>query len=181
MPLQQTDAPIYYMQNGAWPISESEIRAAHPNTSFPSPFVAPDEYAPVFPSLRPEYNPVTQRAQEVAPALAVNGSYGQQWGVVELFATQLERGEAISADTEAKRIAAVPASVSPRQIRQALTRSGLRASVEAAVAAGDQDTKDWYEFATEFDINNPIVGALGMTLGVTRRQMEDLWTMGGAL
>ena len=38
-------------------------------------------------------------------------------------------------------------SISPRQIRQALTHANLRASVEATVLAGDQDLKDWWEFA----------------------------------
>ena len=72
-------------------------------------------------------------------------------------------------------------SVSPRQIRQALTRAGLRASVEAAVAAGDQDTKDWYEFATQFERSSPIVAALGVALSVTSAQLDDLWTLAGTL
>ena len=89
--------------------------------------------------------------------------------------------EEIAADVEAKRIAAIPASVSPRQIRQALSRAGLRASVEAAVAAGDQDTKDWYEFATEFQRNSPHVIEVGVALGITELQLDDLWTLAGSL
>lgn len=84
-------------------------------------------------------------------------------------------------EIEAERKAAVPASVSPRQIRQALTRAGLRASVEVAVAAGDQDTKDWYEFATEFDRASPVVAALGVALSVSPTQLDDLWTLAGSL
>jgi hypothetical protein len=75
----------------------------------------------------------------------------------------------------------VPKSVSPRQIRQALTRAGLRTSVEAAVAAGDQDTKDWYEFATQFERSSPIVAALGAALSVTDVQLDALWTLAGTL
>lgn len=75
----------------------------------------------------------------------------------------------------------VPQSVSPRQIRQALTRAGLRASVEAAVAAGDQDTKDWYEFATFFERSNPVVAALGAALNVSDAQLDDLWTLADSL
>jgi len=78
-------------------------------------------------------------------------------------------------------VATPPASVSPRQIRQALTRAGLRASVEAAVAAGDQDTKDWYEFATAFERSNPVVAALGAALNVTDAQLDDLWALAGSL
>lgn len=75
----------------------------------------------------------------------------------------------------------VPETVSPRQIRQALTRAGLRASVEAAVAAGDQDTKDWYEFATVFERNNHVVAALGQALSVSDTQLDDLWRLAATL
>ena len=75
----------------------------------------------------------------------------------------------------------VPESVTPRQIRQALTRAGLRASVEAAVVAGDQDTKDWYEFATEFRRDSPVVAALAAGLGVTAPQLDDLWRLAATL
>lgn len=75
----------------------------------------------------------------------------------------------------------IPQSVSPRQIRQALTRAGLRASVEAAVAAGDQDTKDWYEFATAFERSNPVVAELGAALNVSDAQLDDLWILAASL
>jgi hypothetical protein len=76
---------------------------------------------------------------------------------------------------------AVPESVTPRQIRQALTRAGLRTSVEDAVAAGDQDTKDWYEFATEFRRDSPVVAALAVALSVTDEQLDDLWRLAATL
>ena len=72
-------------------------------------------------------------------------------------------------------------SVSPRQIRQALTRAGLRATVEAAVAAGDQDTKDWWEFSTVFERSNPVVLAMGTALSVSEKQIDDLWILAGTL
>lgn len=78
--------------------SESDIRAAHPNTSFPDPFVAPDEYALVFPTPQPTYNSVTQRAQETTPVLTAKGHWEQQWKVVELFDTQAEKDAAMSAN-----------------------------------------------------------------------------------
>jgi hypothetical protein len=59
-----------------------------------------------------------------------------------------------------------PIIVSPRQIRQALTAAGLRAQVEAAVAAGDQDLKDWWEFATQFEEDHPMVVGMAQGLGV---------------
>ena len=75
----------------------------------------------------------------------------------------------------------IPQSVSPRQIRQALTRAGLRDGVEAAVAAGDQDTKDWYEFATVFERSNPHVVAMGTALGVSELQLDELFTLAATL
>ena len=71
--------------------------------------------------------------------------------------------------------------ISPRQIRQALTRAGLRAAVEAAVAAGDQDLKDWYEFSTAFERLNPQVMAMGEALSVSHASLDDLWALGASL
>lgn len=75
----------------------------------------------------------------------------------------------------------VPTSISPRQIRQALTRKGLRAAVEAAVAAGDQDIKDWWEFSTVCERDNEHVISMATALGVTDAQLDDLWTLGATL
>jgi hypothetical protein len=154
--------------------TEQDIRADNPNTSFPVPFVAPDGYAYVFPAPA-VYDPVTQTATETTPEQTVLGHWEQRWTVTD------KTPEVIAAEAEAKRIAAIPASVSPRQIRQALTRAGLRTSVEAAVAAGDQDTKDWYEFATAFDRASPVVAALGVALSVSPTQLDDLWTLAATL
>ncbi len=69
-------------------------------------------------------------------------------------------------------------SISPRQIRQALTRAGLREAVEAAVASGDQDLKDWWEFSTSYDRLNPQVVGMGLALGQTDEQLDALWVLG---
>ena len=73
------------------------------------------------------------------------------------------------------------APISPRQIRQALTRAGLREQVEAAVAAGDQDIKDWWEFATSFERLNPQVVAMGEALSVSPESLDQLWVLGATL
>ena len=75
----------------------------------------------------------------------------------------------------------IPAEVSPRQIRQALTQVGLRAGVEAAVAAGSQDLKDWWEFATSFERQHPMVLAMAQGLGVTEQQLDDLFVLAASL
>lgn len=73
------------------------------------------------------------------------------------------------------------APVSPRQIRQALTRANLRSSVEAAVAAGDQDIKDWWEFATTIERQHPMVLVMATALGVTDAQLDSLFVAANVL
>ena len=73
------------------------------------------------------------------------------------------------------------AKISPRQIRMALTQSGLRSQVEAAVAAGDQDMKDWYEFANEFEETNPLVKGMATALGVSDSALHDLFVLAKTL
>lgn len=72
-------------------------------------------------------------------------------------------------------------AVSPRQIRQALTRAGLRTMVEGAVSAGNQDTKDWYEYSTVFERNHPQVEGMGIALGVSSSDLDNLWLLAETL
>lgn len=72
----------------------------------------------------------------------------------------------------------VPSVVaSPRQIRQALTAAGMRAAVEDAVAAGDQDIKDWWNFSTAFERTNLQVTAMATALGVSDEELDGLWAL----
>ena len=66
-----------------YPVSEQEIRAAHPNVSFPAVFVPPEDYAPVSMAPPPAFNPYTERVEEAPPELAGN-TYEQRWNVVAL-------------------------------------------------------------------------------------------------
>lgn len=75
----------------------------------------------------------------------------------------------------------IPAAVSPRQIRQALTRFNVRAQVEAAVAAGDQDLKDWWEFATAVERNHPMVIGMAAGLGISETDLDAIFLAAGAL
>jgi len=75
----------------------------------------------------------------------------------------------------------VPQSVSPRQIRQALTKMSLRTKVETQVSISNQDTKDWYEFSTEFRRDNPVVATLASVLKVSDEALDDLWILADSL
>lgn len=85
------------------------------------------------------------------------------------------------AQYQASIVIPVPSSVSPRQIRQALTRAGLRTAVETAVLQGDQDLKDWWEFSTTFERNHPQVIIMAAALNVSNQQLDDLWILAGSL
>ena len=102
------------------------------------------------------------------------------------FVHLLPAGSIAITDEEAEALRPVPppapiAPISPRQIRQALTRAGLREQVEAAVAAGDQDIKDWWEFATTFERTNPQVIGMGEALSVSPESLDQLWVLGATL
>ncbi len=166
-------------------LSESEIRAANPNTSYPTPFVAPDGYAYVFPSPQPTYNPVTQRVQQTAPELTVLGHWEQRWTVVELYANQEDKDAAIAADTEAKRLAAVPQVVTMRQARLALLGAGLLPGVAAAINALSSPQKEAaqieWEYSQTVERNRGFVLLLGAALGLTALQLDNLFTAAAAL
>ena len=158
---------------GAIRLTHSDIRQSVSNVSFPSvitdEMIAAHGFAPVT-QVTPTFSSATQKATQIAP-VQVEGIWTQQWSVTALTAPEIE----------AKRVSAIPASVSPRQIRQALSAVGLRTGVEAAVAASDQDTKDWYAYITTFERNHAMVAAMGVALGVSVLDLDNLWTLARTL
>lgn len=72
-------------------------------------------------------------------------------------------------------------TISPRQFRQALTAIGLRATVEAVIAIADQDTKDWYEYATSFERTNHVLVAMATSLGKTDAEVDAMFALGATL
>ena len=93
---------------GAYLISEQQIRAANPNTSFGQPFVAPEPYKVVFPAPAPDYNPLTQYTVEDAPVLTVKGHWEQTWVVLPRFTEYTDDQDVVHtvAEQEAAAIAA---------------------------------------------------------------------------
>lgn len=68
-------------------------------------------------------------------------------------------------------------TVSAWQIRKALNQLSLRDLVEDAIVAADQDTKDAWEYATEFERNHPLVLSLGTALGKTGAELDAIWAL----
>lgn len=70
--------------------------------------------------------------------------------------------------------------VTPRQIRQALVLSGVSMStIESALASLPEPTKslaqiEW-EYSTMFIRSNPLVAQVGVALGWTSEQLDNLW------
>lgn len=75
----------------------------------------------------------------------------------------------------------VPRSLTPRQIRRALSLMGYREQVEAAVAAGSLELQDAWHHALEFLRDDPMVIAMLEAVGATSQQGDQLWTLGHTL
>jgi hypothetical protein len=79
-------------QTLAYPVTQQQIMQDNPNTSFPTPFVPPAEYAPVLQSPQPPYNQMTQYPQEQTPE-ETGGQWYQVWVVVDLDPEQIAYNE----------------------------------------------------------------------------------------
>ena len=69
----------------------------------------------------------------------------------------------------------------PWQFRKALNQTGLRDTVEAAILAADQTTKDGWEFATEIRSDDPLVISMASFLRKPDDQMDALFTLARSL
>lgn len=75
----------------------------------------------------------------------------------------------------------VPQSLTPLQTRKVLNAHGLRAQVEAAIAAAGADAQDAWEWANAIQRDDPLVLQLTAALGLTTEQVDALFVEGGAL
>lgn len=74
----------------AYPVSEAAIKQQYPNTSFPVPFVAPEEYEWVFPAPQPSFDGNTQAVREITP-IKIGQQWQQQWEVYALDPQTVEQ------------------------------------------------------------------------------------------
>lgn len=79
-------------QTGAYPVTQQQIQQANPNTSYPTPFVAPAPYAVVLESPQPTYNTITQGVRQIEPE-QTGGQYYQVWQVYDLDPEQIAYNE----------------------------------------------------------------------------------------
>ncbi len=156
-----------------YPVSESEIRAAFPNTSFPTPFVPPAGYEWVFPTPQPEFDHDTHVVIEAAPALNALGQWAQQWQVVALSPEQIASKEA---ELAAQRMRAV---ITMRQARLQLHKIGKLPDVQAAIDALPNPPKteaqiEWV-YAAAVERASPFVAMLGAALGLSDADLDTLF------
>lgn len=77
-------------------------------------------------------------------------------------------------------------SVTPRQIRQALVLSGVSLDlIESALNSLPEPTRslakaEW-EYSNEFERSRPLVANVGLMLGWTSDQLDNLWLFAGSL
>jgi Domain of unknown function (DUF4376) len=86
-----------HIETSKYPVSETDIKDVFPTTIFPSPFVAPNNYAPVFPTPVPAYDSVLETVKESTPVLTTKGHYEQTWEIVDLYPTKAKKNAAIKA------------------------------------------------------------------------------------
>jgi hypothetical protein len=89
------------------------------------------------------------------------------------------------ADIDAARAAAalaVPASVTPRQMRLALIQAGYNDAVQNYVAGiNDPAVIVQWEYATQIDRNNALIATAAQGLGLNSAQVDSLFRLAATL
>jgi hypothetical protein len=128
------------LSDNAYMLTESQVREAFPNVSFPSELAAPG-YARIFFMPAPDHNRETHHVLEKTPVL-VSGRYEQQWEVLPLDAETITAQAAaakqaandeIKANLAANCLAIIDAlccndtaAIAAHSTAQATLRAGLR-------------------------------------------------------
>ena len=85
---------------GKYPVTEAAIRLANPNTSFATPFMAPEEYALVFATPQPEHDSLREVVREITPVETDKGHWEQVWAVGPLPIEVVELNLSKAKDTQ---------------------------------------------------------------------------------
>jgi hypothetical protein len=167
--LRLTETGIVY------PYTLAELRAAHPQTSFPRTLslelladFGVQEVQEVPP---PEHDPLTQDCEELPPA-GINGVWTQQWRVV-----------AASPEDVAVRLARWRSQMvcSRAQGKLALLHADLLDIVEAWVATQDRKTQIEYAERGEWRRDWPLVVSAGAAFGLTDTDLDNLFIQAPSL
>lgn len=69
----------------------------------------------------------------------------------------------------------VPESITPRQCRLWLLQQNLLSSVEASIAQASEEVKISWEYANEFQRNDPILKQFATMLGLSDQAIDDFF------
>lgn len=75
----------------------------------------------------------------------------------------------------------VPQSITPRQCRLLLLQQGQLASVEAMIASSTEDVRITWEYALEFNRNDPLLNSLATGMGWTTQEIDSFFIAASAL
>jgi hypothetical protein len=77
-------------------------------------------------------------------------------------------------ELEAERKASIPQSISPRQARLQLLKTGLLDELESVVSANREWRISW-EYATEVNRNSPLIDAVATQANLTPEQIDQMF------
>lgn len=167
----------------AVPYSLQQLRDAHPNTSFPkNPSAESLAEFNVFPlnyDPQPDFDIV--EPDTIEQRIGGEG-VDEEGNPVPGFYGWWQSWTGRNRTPEEKR---GNMKVSPRQARLALNAAGLLANVDAAIAAMDEPDKtivtlEW-EYATEIDRLSSWVISMGVALGLTEQELDNLFVVAADL
>lgn len=101
--------------------------------------------------------------------IIVNLSTGQQEIV------PLTPEEIFEIENRAPEPVQVPQTVTPRQVRLLLLQQGLLSQVQSMIEQQDEATRITWEYALEFQRNDPLLNQLGTNLGLTSEQIDQFF------
>lgn len=89
-----------------YPFTEWDIKQLYPNTSFGSPFVAPEPFEPVQDEPMPPYDSMYEGCKEVSP-VKTSGAWVQTYEVYPLTPEQIANNEANAKDANKNQASAL--------------------------------------------------------------------------
>lgn len=164
------------LSDNFYPLSEQEIRAAFPNTSFATPF-NPDGYAVVFPVPQPTFDQCSQKCTEQPPVLTVKGTWQQVWLVTDLTGEELEAAQARKIADEQKAREAM--QITPRQCRLQLLAEEKLDDVEASIDSMGAAAKIEWEYALEVKRTYSLVAAMQQLFSWSDAETDTFFTEAG--
>ena len=156
---------------GAYPLTEFDIKALHPRTGFPEPFLpAFAYYAPVTETEPPAFDPRTHKLVELQP-LQTEGAYTQQWVLHALTPADVaaRAAEQAAAEKAARDAARITITRTQGLLLLYRTQEIKESDIEAMIAEKDEAERyeaSLYFRAATWDSDSPFVLMLCNRVGL---------------